>query len=30
VTLVYGAGDTEHNQAVVLKQVLEEQLAPMR
>jgi uncharacterized protein YeaO (DUF488 family) len=27
VTLVYGARDTEHNQAVVLKQILEEQLA---
>jgi uncharacterized protein YeaO (DUF488 family) len=30
VTLVYGARDTEHNQAVVLKQVLEEHLAPAR
>jgi uncharacterized protein YeaO (DUF488 family) len=28
LTLVYGARDTEHNQAVVLKQVLDEQLAP--
>ena len=27
VTLVYGARDTEHNQAVVIKAVLEEQLA---
>ena len=27
VTLIYGARDTQHNQAVVLKQVLDEQLA---
>ena len=27
VTLVYGAKDEEHNQAVVIKQVLDEQLA---
>jgi uncharacterized protein YeaO (DUF488 family) len=26
VTLVYGARDTQHNQAVVLKQVLDEHL----
>jgi uncharacterized protein YeaO (DUF488 family) len=29
ITLVYGARDTQHNQAVVLKNVLEEQLARM-
>ena|SRR5690349_13734309 len=28
VTLVYGARDQQHNEAVVLKQVLEEALAP--
>jgi uncharacterized protein YeaO (DUF488 family) len=30
VTLVYGARDTEHNQAVVLKQFVEEELAKRR
>jgi uncharacterized protein YeaO (DUF488 family) len=29
ITLVYGARDTRHNQAVVLKDVLEEQLGRM-
>jgi uncharacterized protein YeaO (DUF488 family) len=30
VTLVYGAHDTEHNQAVVLKEVLDEQVVDTR